>query len=302
MTHGIVHTFDGFFRRLSARQQFMSCYGLIVLIAAADYATGIELSSSILYVLPVLIATWYLSRKQGVFAAYLCAAIWTAMDLAAGHEYSNGLIIVWNWGVRLGLFLIIAELAAAFKQQLDRESTAAKHDALTGIQNRRGFLDSAEKAIGLCRRARQPVTLAFIDLDNFKHVNDALGHDEGDRVLRTVAAEIGRQIRKTDECSRLGGDEFAVLLVNSDPTAAEDLIKKMISKLQATVAKNDWPISFSVGIVTSAASDTDPDTMIREADKLMYEAKNAGKNSIRRKTIAVAPSEASAREHPISSV
>jgi diguanylate cyclase (GGDEF)-like protein len=129
------------------------------------------------------------------------------------------------------------------------------------------------------RRYKRPFTLAYIDLDNFKIVNDSLGHGAGDEVLQTVVAVMREQIRRTDVVARLGGDEFALLLPETDLDAAHIAIEKIRSSLLLKMSERHWPVTASIGSLTCRDAQLSVDQLIKQADDLMYVAKSIGKNT-----------------------
>jgi diguanylate cyclase (GGDEF)-like protein/PAS domain S-box-containing protein len=163
---------------------------------------------------------------------------------------------------------------------LQAERREARLDFLTGIPNRRTFYQDVESEAHRARRYGRPLTLAYIDVDNFKSMNDLFGHAKGDEVLKQVAGTIHSNIRVTDTAARLGGDEFAVLLPETDSQAADVVVSKIRSLLEQERSDRAWPISFSIGVVTFEKTLGSTQDMINKADELMYEVKRQGKNSM----------------------
>ena len=159
-------------------------YGLallgMILVGIPDYLFGIEVSLSVFYLFPVVIATWYANRSAGILVACCSALIGLADDFAAGHLLTRPALIVWNGSLHLGFMLIIIYLLSTLQAHIESEQELARSDAATGIANRRAFLERLQYCIDLAGRAKGSVTLAYIDLDNFKKINDQRGHEEGD--------------------------------------------------------------------------------------------------------------------------
>jgi len=153
-------------------------------------------------------------------------------------------------------------------------------DALTGLVNRRAFYEALEHERARMSRYKHPVTIAFIDLDDFKQVNDLHGHAVGDMVLRKVATTIRENLRKTDTVARVGGDEFAVLLPETGASAAECVLRKAQQALHEEIRSESWNVSLSIGGVTHLIPGESSDEMVRQADALMYAVKASGKNSL----------------------
>jgi diguanylate cyclase (GGDEF)-like protein/PAS domain S-box-containing protein len=166
------------------------------------------------------------------------------------------------------------------KVALESEKNLSRVDFLTNISNRRAFTEILQKEAARSRRYKRPLTLAYIDLDNFKQVNDQLGHELGDELLRLVAQTICANIRGTDTLARLGGDEFALLLPETGEEAANAVVAKLRNVLLATAQARQWPVTLSIGLATFAKPGESVEQIVKVADDLMYAAKNEGKNRI----------------------
>jgi len=169
---------------------------------------------------------------------------------------------------------------------MERERAVARTDYLTGAGNLRFFLELLQKEIDRSLRYQHPFTLVYIDVDNFKTVNDQFGHIIGDEVLRTLVRNITTHVRKTDTVARLGGDEFALLLPETTQESARVAISKLQDGLLKEMQQNKWPITFSVGVLTCRAPPVKAGELVRIADELMYSVKYGGKNAITYSTYA----------------
>ena len=163
---------------------------------------------------------------------------------------------------------------------LASEKSLARSDHLTGLANRRAFEELLEMECKRSRRYKRPITLVYMDLDNFKRVNDRQGHHTGDEVLVAVAATLRSNLRATDCVARIGGDEFAILFPETDEVASRIVLKKLDVVLQELLTRTNWPIGFSFGVVTFPTPLDSLEAMLERADKLMYEAKHSGKGSM----------------------
>jgi diguanylate cyclase (GGDEF)-like protein len=257
---------------------------LTAVVAAVDLATGAELAFSIFYLGPVAFATARAGLPAGLIAAVVSAGAWLGADHLAGARYSAGWIPYWNAAVRLGFFTSVSVLYGRLHRAHERERAAASTDGLTGVLNTRGFFQAAEAELIRQRRFGRPLTLAYVDLDNFKTVNDQHGHRAGDELLRRVATILRRQIRATDAVARLGGDEFAVLLSETGAEAATVAIEKLRTSLLAAMQTEGWPVTFSFGLATFVAPQESVDAMVGRADDLMYQGKRGDKNRVIRAT------------------
>ena len=156
---------------------------------------------------------------------------------------------------------------------------AAIHDPLTDLPNRDLFADRLEMALRRARRSGHRVAVMFFDLDRFKMVNDNLGHEVGDRLLRAVADRMSGALRASDTLARFGGDEFTVLC---DEVADESHVLEIADRLRSTMgeplteAGGETFVSFSIGIALSTEADESGSTLLRHADIAMYRAKERG--------------------------
>ena len=246
-------------------------------VAALDFITGAELSFSIFYLIPIALFTWAVDGKVGIAAAFISAGIWLFIEIISSSDYSSAFVYFWNAVIRLGFFL----LPVLLLRNLEQERRLARTDFLTGATNNRQFRDQTQREIDRSARYRHPFTVVFIDIDNFKLINDTFGHTFGDKVLKAIVENIKSNLRKTDVIARMGGDEFALLLPEVNPENARTAISKMRQKLQEEMLKNKWPITFSIGVVSVITPDLAVDEVISIADKMMYSVKNYGKDNIK---------------------
>ncbi len=273
----------------------------VFLVGLADYITGAELSASVFYLLPVAVATWYVGGDFGTAVAFISAGVWYAADLLAGNVYSHPLIPVWNAGVRLAFFLIVRYLLLRLRGQLEAQRTLAETDGATGLVNARRFREAVRAEVERSRRYRHPLSLAYVDLDDFKAVNDRFGHDEGDRVLAAVAGRLKAVLRGSDTAARMGGDEFALLLPETAPDQARTVVEKLRAALEGEMERNGWSVGFSVGVITAGAPPPGVEALLQAADTAMYEAKRGGKRrTILRQLPAGSVDPATARSGPAS--
>jgi diguanylate cyclase (GGDEF)-like protein len=254
---------------------------LIAVVAELDILTGYELSFSLFYLLPIALVAWYGGRRAALAACILSAAAWLLAEVIAGQRYSQPLIFVWNAAMRFGFFVIVAWLLTTLKRELERERQLSRSDYLTGAASPGFFYDLLKLEIDRCTRNQRPFTLAYIDLDNFKSINDQFGHSTGDQLLREVVACARQRLRKTDIVARLGGDELAVLLPETNQQGAPVVISSLQEALLSEMSLHNWPVTFSIGAMTFPAAPATPNEVIGMVDALMYTVKNSGKNSIR---------------------
>ncbi len=259
--------------------RFATTTSLVALLGVVDYLSGYEVSFSIFYLIPVAMAAWYGRANPARALCVIAALTWLGLDLASGHLYSHPAIPFWNAVVRLGFFLITATLLTRLRHALLAQAALAEVDGLTGIMNARTFATKYGAVAEFARRHHRSLAVGFVDLDNFKTLNDTLGHSVGDEVLKMVASSIAGRIRASDSVARLGGDEFALLL-DTDLEGAHALFADVRTNLLALGVQNGWPIGFSIGVAFFDTPPADSDAAITAADELMYRVKSSGKNDI----------------------
>ena len=179
----------------------------------------------------------------------------------------------------VGAVLVAHDVTAA-RELSDRLARLALYDHLTGLPNRTLFADRLDRAIRLAKRAGNCFSLLYIDLDNFKEVNDSLGHQAGDQLLQLAADRLLHCVRDSDTVSRQGGDEFLALLINcSDVNASILCAQKIVDTLSAPYAIDgkQLRLSASVGIALYPSDATEARSLVRAADAAMYRGKCAGR-------------------------
>ena len=156
----------------------------------------------------------------------------------------------------------------------------AREDPLTTLASVRAFRERLRLEVDRMRRHRQPLSLLYLDLDDFKHVNDQRGHGAGDETLARVGRLLHALTRKVDLCGRLGGDEFAVLMPETDARDANAVAQRVREGISKSFAEGGAGISVSAGVGTFLSPPMDEQIATDEVDRLMYEAKRTGKNRV----------------------
>lgn len=259
-------------------------------LAVGDVLTGTEASFTLLYLAPIAFATWFVGLRTGIALSLVAAVASTAADLVVRQGVpSPGALLAWNLVVQLGVYLALVLLLAGFRARLEVEQQLARTDPLTEVANRRAFIEAAELELERARRSARPLTLAYLDCDGFKRINDQLGHAEGDALLVAVAQTLRGSTRAVDAVARLGGDEFGLLLPETDGPTAQALLGRLRTALQAVMDQNGWPVGFSTGAATYLEPAGSVDEMMARADELMYEAKRTAAGSMRFEVIGGPP-------------
>jgi diguanylate cyclase (GGDEF)-like protein len=262
--------------------------GLLACVTTGDYLTGPDVSFTLLYLGPIAFSIWFAGPTCSLLLA-LTAALADIVCNAASRSGLPGAIQAWNLSVQLGVFLSLAFLLGALKARLEGEQQLARTDPLTGLANRRAFLEAASAELERARRSGQPMTFAYVDCDDFKRVNDLLGHAEGDQLLATVGLTLRGETRAIDSVARLGGDEFGILLVDADGPTAEAALHRLRVALVLAMREHGWKVGFSIGAVTFVLTPSSVDEMIGRADQLMYATKRRGKNGLSHEVVEPRP-------------
>ena len=177
----------------------------------------------------------------------------------------------------------IASIAIERKLAEDRIQFMANHDALTGLPNRTLLDDRLSQTLLFAQRYDRWVTVLFVDLDNFKVINDSLGHNVGDELLKTIAKRMVQRVRATDTVVRFGGDEFVIVLFDQPKNA--DVISAVVREIQAAIAEpvrlegHDLRLTSSLGVASYPDDGMDVDTLLANADAAMYRAKELGRDN-----------------------
>lgn len=262
------------------------CLLLTILIGVIRYLTGPEFALSLFYLFPIILGTWYVGQGVGILLSLASAFSWLVADLAMTYAFSNILIPFLNETFRLLVFLIITFLLVKLKNAIDTHKALSRTDSLTQVHNRRAFQDLADLELTKARRSKKPLSFLYVDIDNFKQINDHFGHRIGDTLLRSVAKTIKSNIRAIDIVARLGGDEFGILLAETGSGAVALVARKLKEKLLGLMKNYNRRVTFSIGVVTFETPPDSVDQLIDAADSQMYFAKNMGKNRIHYKIVA----------------
>lgn len=258
--------------RVLARRGVLAAGGcaatLLLYWANAGFNHNLPITNA--YLLPIAAVAW---------AAGLGAAV-VVSGVATVAVSSGGVLSLPAVAVSAALHFATALVLSTLRIGYDRERRLARTDVVTGAANRRAFDEGVRRLVREHLRRSRPLTAVVIDLDGFKLVNDSLGHDEGDEVLRSVAEALIRSVRATDLVARYGGDEFAILLVETDARGANTLLLRLHEALDTAMRGRGWPVTFSIGAISFDRPPPSERQLMRLVDAQMYEAKNGGKNRL----------------------
>ena len=266
---------------ISPRLAWLISLVLLALVGVLDYFLIPALSLSLFYLIPIGIAAWYLGRRPAIVLALLgglVAGLEDAFPLQGGPSLLP--ILLWETTSRLVFFLVVAFLLDALSSTLNRERALARTDYLTGLANARSFFESASQELDRSRRYQRPISVMYIDLDDFKMINDERGHVAGDEVLRLTGQALRRNMRSTDLLGRLGGDEFAILLPETGFEGAGKAADKVREALREELVRQGWSLTISMGVLTCEGAPATVEQLIDQVDSLMYAVKRSGKDGL----------------------
>ncbi len=276
----MIRLFTFHFRSNPVWLNWIYAVSAVGVTAWLDYLSGPRILLSVFYIIPVSFASWFISRKAGFTTAVLSESAWLVTDLFLRPETVPDVYFLWNAAVRLAALFLAAYVFSRLQEAIRREHELALVDGLTGLTNSRGFRERANVEIDRMARLGEVFTMVYFDLDNFKTVNDTLGHQRGDDLLRSVSDILQSNLRKVDIPARLGGDEFAILLTGTRADQAKTVLQKIKSQFDLLMKTNNWPVTVSFGAVGFEIPPYSVNEMITLADQLMYEVKKSGKNNI----------------------
>ena len=238
-----------------------------------------ELRLGILYVVPVLLAASSDGLGWGISFALATALLRFGVGIDQMPLDTLLQVRILNEVAYLAVVgVAIAGLSRLRRTQSQLELLAT-HDPLTTVLNARAFASQVAQELGRNRRYGRPLALIYLDLDDFKKVNDAHGHATGDAVLRLVADAMRSAVRQADVVGRLGGDEFGVLMPETDGSLAHAVANRLAGGIR-TVFRGTPSVTASIGVVAVSGTEAGSDELLRKADQAMYEAKRAGKDRV----------------------
>jgi len=258
----------------------LSAYiALTLLVYWANAVTPSSARLGVLYIVPALLVTWTEGLTWGIVFA---VATTVFREAIAWDQMPADTPLLWRV-VNGSAYVAVLAVAMAGLQMLRRSQALlarlVTQDQLTNVLNARAFADRLSQELDRNRRYPRPLALLYMDLDNFKVINDTHGHQTGDAVLRLVADAMRSSVRQADVVGRLGGDEFAVLMPETDAQLADSAAKRLASSLR-NVFRGTPNVTASIGVVSCTATEANTDDLLRRADQAMYDAKRMGKDRV----------------------
>jgi len=266
----------------------------VLLIGWFDYISGQEIGLSLFYLIPIGLVAWLASSWQAVACALLAGGCWLTADYLSLRHFST--TVLWNAFTLFFIYIAAAYLVNHLRRDRDdlqilnnelehafkREAELARTDVLTGLPNSRAFLEVLGREVARARRELRGLCMLFLDLDDFKSINDHYGHAEGDEVLTKIGTLVRDVVRGGDVVARMGGDEFGVLLWHVPRAEAAHIAERLTARVAEFATQ--YPkarLGVSVGIAWFDDPPDNPDEILRAADREMYEEKTARKSDVR---------------------
>jgi len=253
---------------------------LIVILGVVQFMIGETVNIAPFYIFPPLFSSWYGSRTTGVLSAFLSTLVFVIIETTFSRVSLplDGLLLF--SAPYFVAYVLLAMLIINFRDVHRIEVLAADTDSLTGTHSARSFYAELANEMLRAKRYDHMFSLAYIDVDDFKNINDTLGHNVGDKLLKEVANVLVSSLRATDIIARLGGDEYICLLPETNKKEAKSAFIKTADLLKQKMKKHGWEVSFSIGVVTFEELPEDIKEAINVADKLMYSVKNDHKDNV----------------------
>ena len=272
--------------RLTVAQTLLIAAIMLVAAAGLDFLIDANTLSgpfTALYMVPVGFVAWVIGIRYGLATAVVVTAVEGLIsDYGLAHRArpftvatTVGLILM-----ELLAMVAIAILMARLRAALEQERNLSRKDPLTGLENLRAFWEELEIEVERMGRDKRPLAVVYIDVDDFKMVNDSFGHENGDDVLRMVGRTLKDSVRAIDTTARVGGDEFALILPNADESVAKIVVERLRSKFATFLNQKGLKATLSIGVAVFHKPPARIEEAVAVADQVMYEAKGLGKDCI----------------------
>lgn len=258
----------------------MLVVGLILVTAChwGDTTGRVTLPATWLFAALLLLAGWTCSRMAAFSATLISLLAWGWIETSGAVVWSEALS---GQLVRLAVALWLVAWMSRLRERLTSAHRLARLDSLTGLPNRQALVEALDAELSRTRRFGRPFTVALLDCDGFKGINDRGGHLAGDEVLRRIGLALRQHTRRYDCVGRLGGDEFLLVLSDVDGENAILIAERLRAALRHFVEREYPALTFSLGVVTFRTADLDWDECVQQADDAMYAAKRRGPDQTR---------------------
>jgi len=257
----------------------LAALAVVGALGAAGYFAP-DWSLSIFYLIPIALVAGTIGFRPGLTVSAASSAALALAQFRGTLARTHPLLPWWDGAAHFAFFAVTSGLLAELRQELGNEERLARIDSTTGAPNRRAFLEAVSSEIARANRYGKSFAVGVLDLDNFKLINDTLGHDAGDEVLRALVQLLRRNLRTVDMVARLGGDEFGLLLPETGQEGAGIVVGKLQDDFAATMQGSGKTLTFSGGVMVFREPPESVAAALSAADELMYRIKRGRKGGI----------------------
>lgn len=267
-----------FLERRSKRALAALAYSIAIFLGLLDFITAVKIHFLLLYLVPIFIGSWFISKSTGIRLAIFTSLIWFVAHSFSG-SYSAGWIAYSNLAMRTAVFVLFAITQAQLRAKLDDLSNLATRDFLTGLPNGHAFYQltarEMDRAFGV-----EPMTLVCVDVEGFDWVNHRFGHPTGDQIMCTIAHTIKQHVPRPDLVGRVGGTSFAILLPNIASNVASLILEAVQEALHEERRRCSHPLTFFISAIACARAPRTVAELIQEADAQMTRIKGGKKDTL----------------------
>jgi diguanylate cyclase (GGDEF)-like protein len=273
-------TFDQYMRRIPDPVQLAIGLGLVAGLMAFKLTIGRSVTVIDFLFVPVVWVGWFARARWNGYAVAAAAATTSAVVAVVAETQASVAAATASGLARFALYLVVLALLGMMRRERAAHQQAAATDQLTGAANSRAFRAIASAEVERAQRYGRELSLAYLDVDDFKAVNDNLGHPEGDRVLLEVSHVMRSMVRSVDTVARIGGDEFAILMPETGAADAAGVVERVHREIARLSTVDGGRVPCSVGLVTFDRPPASLKELVAAGDELLYRAKERGKDRI----------------------
>jgi len=275
----MIQKVTGFLERRSKRALAAIAYSISIFLGLLDFLTAVEIHFLLLYLIPIFIGSWFISRNTGIYLAVFTSLIWFVAHSLTGRPYASAWVAYSNFAMRTAVFVVFAMTQAQLRAKLDHLSNLASRDFLTGLPNGHAFYQltakEMDRAFGV-----EPMTLVCIDVTGFRWVNHRFGYPTGDQMMCTIAHTIKQHVPRPDLVGRLGGTSFGILLPNIASDVASLVLERVQEALHEERRRYSHPLTFFISAIACAKAPRTVAELIQEADAQMTRIKGGKRDSL----------------------
>lgn len=264
---------------------------LCMALGYIDHRTDPGLNFAFFYLIPVFWVAWNSGLIPGLGVAAVSVVSWIVTEQQSLPANTQGFPLLWNAFMLAGFLSMVVYVANALAQAMNREQELARHDRLTAAYNAKAFYGILQVESHRCRRYNRPLTIAYINCDDMRKVNNRQGYHRGDELLRLTSDMVRQGLRITDTFARLSGDEFAVILPETHNRDAKNIFLRIRKALSDHLLIQESKLTYSIGVATFLNPPETLDQMVAKAQMLMKDVKANGKNMVNAEVVGASKIE-----------